>query len=94
MQKPYVRTEQRSRNKGSNNITDAEFRTWVIEMLHEFSERVDRLSENFNEDVKIIKMNTEIIKGNQSEMKNTLSEIKSILEGITEWIKKRIETLI
>ena len=43
---------------------------------------IAELSENFNKEIKNIKMEIEIIKGNQSEMRNTLSEMKSILEGI------------
>ena len=66
----------------SSNLTDAEFKTLVIKMLFKHRGSVDEFSENFNKEIKNIKMEMEIIKGNQSEMKNTLSEMKSILEGI------------
>ena len=32
----------------SNNLLDAEFKTFVIRMLRELRERLDELSENFN----------------------------------------------
>ena len=36
----------------SSNLTDAEFKTLVIKMLHELQGRVDELSENFNKEIK------------------------------------------
>ena len=54
----------------SSNLTDAEFKILVLKMLNE----LHKFSENFNKEIKNIKMKIEIIKGNQSEMKNTLSE--------------------
>ena len=53
----------------SSNLTDAEFKTLVIKMPKELRGRVDELSENFNKEIKNIKMEMEIIKGNQSEMR-------------------------
>ena len=47
----------------SSNLTDAEFKTLVIKMLNELRERVDKLSDNFNREIKNIKMKMEIIKG-------------------------------
>ena len=52
----------------SSNIPDAEFKTLVIKMLNELLGSV----ENFNKEIKSIKVEMEIIKGNQSEMKNTV----------------------
>ena len=62
----------------SSNLADAEFKTLVIKMLNELRGSVDKVSENFNREIKKLKMEVEIIKGNQSEMKNTISEMKSI----------------
>ena len=66
----------------SSNLTDTEFKTLVIKMLNKLRGSVDEFRENFNKEIKSIKMEMEIIKENQSEMKNTLFEMKSILEGI------------
>ena len=54
----------------SSNLTDAEFKILVVKMLNE----LHKFSENFNKEIKNIKMKIEIIKGNQAGMKNTLSE--------------------
>ena len=62
----------------SSNLADAEFKTVVIKMLNELLGS----AENFNKEIKNIKMEMEIIKGNQSEIKNTLSKMKSTLGGI------------
>ena len=51
-------------------------------MLNEHLGSVDKFSENFNKEIKNIKMEMEIIKGNQSEMKST-SEMRS------KWNKQR-----
>ena len=74
-----------------SNLIDSEFKPLVIKMLNELLGSVDKFSENFNKEIKNIKIEMEIIKGNQSEMNNTLSEMKSILEGINRVDKKRIE---
>ena len=50
-QKPYERMEQRSRNNGSSNLIDAEFKTLVIKMLNELRGSVDELSEIFNKEI-------------------------------------------
>ena len=68
----------------SSNLIDSEFKTLVIKMLNELLGSV----ENFNKEIKSIKVEMEIIKGNQSEMKNTLSEMRSILNGINKGINK------
>ena len=57
----------------SSNLTDAEFKTLVIKMLDELRGRVDEHSENFNEEIKSIKMEMEHIIGNQSKMKSIIS---------------------
>ena len=72
----------------SSNLTDAKFKTLVIKMLNELMGSVDEFSENFNKEIKNIKIEMEVIKGNQSEMKNTLSEMGSILNGINKVNKK------
>ena len=64
----------------SRNLTYLKFKTLIIKMLDELMESVEEFSENFNKEIKNIKMEMEIIKGNQSEMKNT--EVRSILNGI------------
>ena len=66
----------------SSNLTVAEFKTLIIKMLYGLSGSVDELSENFNKEVKNIKMEMKIIEENQSELKNILSEMKSILQKI------------
>ena len=48
----------------SNNLTDAELKTLVIKMLNELMESVDKFSDNFNKEIKNIKMEIKIIKGN------------------------------
>ena len=58
-------------------------------MLNQHMGRVDEFSENFNKEIKNIKMEMEIIKGNQSVMKNTLSEMRSILNGINKVDKEK-----
>ena len=40
----------------SNNLTDAEFKTLVIKLLNELRGGVDELSENFNKEIKTIKV--------------------------------------
>ena len=45
----------------SSNLTDAEFKTLVIKILNDLLGSV----ENFNKEIKNIKMEMEIIKGNQ-----------------------------
>ena len=62
------------------NLTDAEFTTLVIKLLNELKVSVDELKENFNKEIRNIKM--EIRKWNQSEIMTMLREMKSILEGI------------
>ena len=51
-------------------------------MLNELRGRVEKLSENFNNDIGNIKMEVENIKTNQLEMKYTLTEMKTTLQGI------------
>ena len=70
--------------KESSNLTHAEFKRLVIKMLHELRGSVDEFSDNFNKEIKNIRMEMKIIKGNQSEMKNTLFEMKSILDGVNK----------
>ena len=65
-----------------SKLTDVEFKTVVIKMLNKVMGSVDEFSENFNKEIKNIKVEMEIIKGNQSKMKNTLSEMRSMLNGI------------
>nr|KAF6467867.1 small integral membrane protein 35 [Rousettus aegyptiacus] len=74
------------------NLTNAEYKTMVIKMLNELRARVDKLSENLNQEIKNIKTEMKIIKGNQSEMKNTLSEVKSILDGKNRVDKEEDQT--
>ena len=50
----------------SSNLTDAEFKTVVIKTLNELRGSVDEFSENFNKELKTIKMEMEIMKRNQS----------------------------
>ena len=40
----------------SSNLTDADFKTMVIKMLNELMESVDEFSENFNKEIKNIRM--------------------------------------
>ena len=68
-----------------NNLPDKEFQQKVIIKLTDLERRMDELSENFNEEFKNIK--------SQSEMKNTIWEMKNSLEGLNsgvddteEWI--------
>ena len=85
----HVREENRDPEiMESSNLTDAEFKTLVIKMLNELLESVDKFSEDFNKEIKNIKMEMEIIKENQSEMKNT-SEMRSILNGINKVNKEK-----
>ena len=56
----------------SSNLIDAEFKTPIIKMLNSLLGSVDKFSENFNKEIKNIKIEIEIIKGNQSEIKNTV----------------------
>ena len=74
----------------SSNLTDAEFKTLVIEMLNELLGIV----ENFNKEIKKknIKMEMEIIKGKQLEM-NTLFEIKRKLEGMNRVDEEEDQTI-
>ena len=72
----------------SSNLTDAEFKTLIIKMLNKLRGNIDEFSENFNKEVKNIKIDMEIIKGNQLEMKNTLSEMRSILNGTNRMNKE------
>ena len=46
----------------SSNLTNAEFRTLVIKMLNELMGSVDEFSENFNKEIKNIKIEMEITK--------------------------------
>ena len=59
----------------SSNLTDAEFKTRIIKMLNELLGSVAKFTENFNKEIKDIKMEMEIIKKNQSEVKNIFSKI-------------------
>ena len=52
-----------------NNLPDKEFKALVIRMLTELGKRIDKHSENFNQEL-------ENIKKNQSELKNTITEMK------------------
>ena len=51
-------------------------------MLNKLRGRVEKLSENFNNDIGNIKMEVENINTNQLEMKYTLTEMKTTLQGI------------
>ena len=53
-----------------------------MKMLNELRRSVGEFNENFNKEIRTIKMEMKIIRENQSEMKNTLSEMRSILNGI------------
>ena len=63
----------------TSNLPDAEFKTLAIRMLNEFRGRVEKLSENFNEEIGNIKMEIGNMKNNQSEIKNTIIEIQNML---------------
>ena len=70
------RNQMRQQNRDphiveSSNLTDAGFKVLVTKMLDELLGSVDKFSENFNKEIKNIKMEMEIIKGNQSEIRNT-----------------------
>ena len=83
----HIREQNRDPDiRESSNLTDAEFKTLVIKVLSELWGSVDKFSENFNQEIKNIKM--QITKGIQSEMKNTLSDMRSILNGINKRINK------
>ena len=60
------------------NLLDAEFKILIIKMPNECRGRVNELSENFNREIRNIKMELE---KNQSEIRNALTEIKTILQG-------------
>ena len=62
----------------SSNLIDAEFKTLVIKMLNELRGSVDEFSNDFNKEIKNIKMEMEIIEGNQSEMKRILQGINRV----------------
>ena len=62
----------------TSKLTEAGFKTLVIQMLSELRERVDKLSENFSKKIGNIKANIENIKKNQSEIENTLQGINSM----------------
>ena len=55
-------------------------------MLNE--QRVYELSENFNKEIRNLKMAIENRGKNLLEMKNTLTEIKNILWGNNNWVDK------
>ena len=50
----------------ASNLTDTEFKTLVIIMLNEFRGRLDKLSENLNEEIVGIKKGIETIKKSQT----------------------------
>ena len=50
----------------ASNLTDTEFKTLVIIMLNEFRGRIDKLSENLNEEIVGIKKGIETIKKSQT----------------------------
>ena len=50
----------------ASNLTDTEFKTLVIIMLNEFRGRLDKLSENLNEEIVGIKKVIETIKKSQT----------------------------
>lgn len=54
---------------------DKEFKTLIIRMVNEIKERIDELSQNFNEEVENTK-EIEIIKKNDSEKKNSRNKKK------------------
>ena len=54
--------EKELRKMETRNLPDAEFKTLVIKMLNELRGRIDNLSENFNKEVRNIKMEIESIK--------------------------------
>ena len=74
-----------------SNLTDAEFKTLVIKMLSKLRGSIDEFSENFNKEIKNIKIEMEITKWSQLEMKNTWS-VMSILEGIERVDEEEYQT--
>ena len=62
----YMREQNRDPGiMESSNLTDTEFEMLVIKMLDKHRGRVDELSENFNKEIKNIKIEMEIMKWNQ-----------------------------
>ena len=59
----YMREQNRDpRIMELSNLTDAEFKTLVIKMLSKLRGSIDEFSENFNKEIKNIKIEMEITK--------------------------------
>ena len=65
--------EKKLKEMEMSNLPDAEFKILVIRMLNELRGRIDNFSENFNKEMRKIKMGIENIRKNQSEIKNIIT---------------------
>ena len=68
-------------------VPDAGFKTMVIKMLKDVTERMDDLRENLNKEM--VSMKT--IKKHQSRVNNITSEMKNAAEGFGRWRQHRWE---
>ena len=61
------------------SLPEKEFRIMTLKMIQNLGNRIDKIQENFNQDL-------EELKSKQTEMNNTINEIKNSLEGINSRI--------
>ena len=57
------------------SLPEKEFRIMIVKMIQNLGNRMEKIQETFNKDIKELK-------SKQTEMNNTISESKNVLEGI------------
>ena len=68
------------------NLPEKEFRVMIVKMIQNLSNRMEKIQETFNKDLKELK-------SKQTVMNNTITEIKNTLEGINSRITEAEERI-
>ena len=90
-------SERMLNEKEASQLSDTEFKEFVIRKLHVLTQNYQKLQGKYNElTANYINMKKEIetINKGQDEMKNTISELKNTVEGNKRGsMKQRIESV-
>ena len=75
-------TEVQINEEEIGNLPEKEFRIIIVKMIKNLENRMEKMQESINKDLKELK-------NKHTETNNTITEIKNTLEGIVEYLKQK-----
>ena len=86
MREQHKHSPDQTNEEEIGSLSEKEFRVMIVKMIQNLGNRMEKIQETFNKDLKGLK-------SKQTMMKNAINEIKNSLEGISSRITEAKEQI-